>query len=101
MENQEMYKLGFELALQQAGIAKTAGVGDKLVALSKKHTPTFRRMLGFEEGSAARQSVGEAKGMMAKKYKSTGADVVRQRTKNRPALQRNLAGQPQNAFATR
>jgi len=91
MEN-EMFKLGFELALRQAGFTKTAGLADSVSTLTKKHTPTFRKMLGFGEGSATRQGVGEAKTMMAKNYKRTGADTARRR---------NLAEQPQNAYAVR
>jgi len=96
MEN-EMFKLGFELALRQAGFTKTANA----TGWTKKNLPTFRKMLGFEEGSATRQGVGEAKTMMAKNYKRTDADTARRQAQSRPALQRNLATQPQNAYAVR
>jgi hypothetical protein len=90
MENQEMYKLGFELALKQAGLVnslkgKLKGVGKTLY----EETPNLRAMIGY--GNDATVGARGMKPTIGKAYKQTPADLARRA--------RTRASQPQGSYS--
>jgi len=123
--NDQMYKLGFELALQQAGIKEAGMLGDAGKYLWEQtpnlrnagkylweHTPNLRNAGKYlwEQTPNLRNAVGLGSHEMghnvmnpnmaknlSRKYKGMNQTMAR----NRPALQNNLAAQPKGAYATR
>lgn len=85
MENQEMYKLGFELALKEAGLVDaTKRFGQTMW----EETPNLRGLIGL--GNDATVAARGVKPIVGKAYKRTPADIARR--------QKILANQPKGAF---
>jgi len=95
--NDQMYKLGFELALQQAGIKEAGMLGDAGKYLWEQ-TPNLRNAVGLGSHEMGHNVMNPnmAKNL-SRKYKGMNQTMAR----NRPALQNNLAAQPKGAYATR